>query len=183
MTMYLFRVCDDAFRHSPFSGRGAYENGGRWNSIGKPAVYTSATLYGALMEYMPYIVDRRSLLTKAMWRTSIDDADIESVNLDDLPDTWNSISKEYAAAPYGDAWLDSKRSLALKVPSAAVYGEFCYLVNPLHPDFDKVSDGALQVPIIHDPRLPIPEGSLKTSKKSVAKKKVIRKRSSKKKKK
>lgn len=38
----------------------------------------------------------------------------------------------------GDEWLDSGKSIVMRVPSAIVVGEFNYLLNPLHPDFSKV---------------------------------------------
>ncbi len=36
---------------------------------------------------------------------------------------------------YGDAWVQGRKSIALKVRSAAVRNAYNYLFNPNHPDF------------------------------------------------
>jgi RES domain-containing protein len=39
---------------------------------------------------------------------------------------------------FGDEWIRAGQSLALLVPSAAIRGEWNVLLNPTHPDFQKV---------------------------------------------
>jgi RES domain-containing protein len=39
----------------------------------------------------------------------------------------------------GDAWLISRKSAVLRVPSAVVDGEWNYLMNPLHLDFAQIT--------------------------------------------
>src|SRR6185436_5749555 len=41
--------------HQALDGEGARLNGGRWNSEGKPVVYTSATLSLAALEYLVHV--------------------------------------------------------------------------------------------------------------------------------
>lgn len=41
----------------------------------------------------------------------------------------------------GDAWLQSRRALALALPSVIVPEEFNYLLNPTHADFAKLAPG------------------------------------------
>jgi RES domain-containing protein len=38
----------------------------------------------------------------------------------------------------GDEWIDSVRTPILAVPSAIVPQEFNYLINPLHPQFERL---------------------------------------------
>jgi RES domain-containing protein len=38
----------------------------------------------------------------------------------------------------GDEWIDSARTPILAVPSAIVPQEFNYLINPLHPQFERL---------------------------------------------
>ncbi|MEX0272765.1 MAG: RES family NAD+ phosphorylase, partial [Flavobacteriaceae bacterium] len=39
----------------------------------------------------------------------------------------------------GDGFIRENKHLALRVPSAIVVGEYNYLINPLHTDFNKVT--------------------------------------------
>ena len=50
----------------------------------------------------------------------------------------------------GDTWLGSTRSAALAVPSVVTPGEWNYLLNPAHSDFQKILIGAPQ-PFRPDP--------------------------------
>ena len=43
-------------------------------------------------------------------------------------------------------------SLILKVPSATIYGEFNYLLNPTHPDMTTLKIGPI-LPFAFDPRI------------------------------
>ena len=43
-------------------------------------------------------------------------------------------------------------SLILKVPSATIYGEFNYLLNPTHPDMSTLKIGPI-LPFAFDPRI------------------------------
>ena len=40
-----------------------------------------------------------------------------------------------AARAFGDAWIQARESVALKVPSVAVPDAYNYLFGPNHPDF------------------------------------------------
>ena len=51
----------------------------------------------------------------------------------------------------GDAWLAERRSLALRLPSALVPHAWNVLLNPAHPDADKMRVAALH-PVPVDPR-------------------------------
>ena len=42
----------------------------------------------------------------------------------------------------GHDWLKKRESCVLSVPSAVVPAERTFLINPLHPDFAKISVGA-----------------------------------------
>jgi RES domain-containing protein len=53
---------------------------------------------------------------------------------------------------FGDRWMDEKMSVALRVPSAVVPGDWNYLLNPAHPQFDRIV-AARTIPFEFDPRL------------------------------
>ena len=41
----------------------------------------------------------------------------------------------------GNDWLQERKTCILSVPSAVVPAERNFLINPLHPDFSKISIG------------------------------------------
>ena len=55
-----------------------------------------------------------------------------------LPKSWNAFPHTLETQKIGDKFSKERKFLALKVPSAAVQGEFNYLLNPYYKDFDKV---------------------------------------------
>ncbi|CAB1057361.1 hypothetical protein D1BOALGB6SA_2100 [Olavius sp. associated proteobacterium Delta 1] len=44
----------------------------------------------------------------------------------------------------GDRWVQNQQSVILKVPGAIIPVEHNYLINPSHPDFEKI--------VIHSPQ-------------------------------
>jgi RES domain-containing protein len=83
----------------------------------------------------------------------------------DLPDDletagWNGSTEpdrfpaEDETRAFGDAWLAAARTAVLSVPSAIIPEEANLLLNPLHPDFARVTV-ALQVPFRFDDRLAV----------------------------
>jgi RES domain-containing protein len=52
----------------------------------------------------------------------------------------------------GDAWFDASQSVALRVPSVVVRGEYNLLLNPEHPDMAQIAIGRPE-PFFFDPRL------------------------------
>lgn len=54
--------------------------------------------------------------------------------------------------PYGDAWVASGRSLALRVPSVVAPHSFNLLLNQQHPDFPELHAEALG-PFAYDARV------------------------------
>ena len=57
-----------------------------------------------------------------------------------------------AIASVGDVWIENESSLLLQVPSAAVNGEYNYLLNPLYRDMGALIIGPIK-PFGYDPRL------------------------------
>ncbi|MGQ1784094.1 RES family NAD+ phosphorylase [Saccharicrinis sp. GN24d3] len=43
-----------------------------------------------------------------------------------------------ATQEFGNTFVNNHKHLYIKVPSAAVQGDFNILINPLHPDFNEV---------------------------------------------
>ncbi len=66
----------------------------------------------------------------------------ESVEISRLPKYWrDSAPFPRECQAIGDAWITSKRTAILAVPSVVVPRERNYLLNPGHPDFRKLIIG------------------------------------------
>lgn len=134
------------------SGRGAFLYGGRWNSPGYHCVYLGTSLAQAAMEILVHL--RRNDVLKKYHKlaVSFEDSLIEHIDIRDLPDGWNDPSLTPKSQIVGDDWLQSRSSLILKVPSAALLGEYNYLLNPEHPEKDKLQVGEIEA-FTFDPRV------------------------------
>ncbi len=71
---------------------------------------------------------------------------------DALPDDWRELPAPPSTRKLGSHWVAELRSIALRVPSIVVDGEFNYLLNPRHPDFARLEIGPPR-PFSFDPRL------------------------------
>ena len=80
----------------------------------------------------------------------IDESFIEIA--DPLPDDWRKLPATVSTRELGSRWIAELRSVALRVPSIVVDGEFNYLLNPSHPEFARLEIGEPR-PFSFDPRL------------------------------
>lgn len=78
---------------------------------------------------------------------------IKSVEAASLPDDWRETPAPVSLRRIGDDWLNGRRSVAIRVPSAIVDMETNVLLNPAHPDFDKLTVQAAR-PFAFDRRFP-----------------------------
>lgn len=63
---------------------------------------------------------------------------IETLDLTQLPDDWQSLPAPESTQSIGSAWLERKTSVALRVPSVIVSMESNVLINPRHPEMARV---------------------------------------------
>lgn len=116
-------------------------------------VYTSECPALAFLEILVH-ADEDLMPSYALFPLTFDDSFVEAVDLAALPPDWGSLL-EPAWVPLqqiGAAWLDSLRTPVLRVPTVIVPNQYNYLLNPLHPDFAKITIGPKQV-FATDPRL------------------------------
>lgn len=122
-------------RYDPLDGHGAAMVGGRWNPVGRPVVYASATYEGALLEQLVHANTGVLPPNRVAASIEVPDDSVEYVDpsrLDDWED--QAVSREF-----GKVWLESRSSVALIVPSVVSkpWGRNVVL-NPSHPDFGAV---------------------------------------------
>ena len=130
-------------------GEGARLVGGRWNSVGQPAIYTSESLALCLTESLVHITGPLPL-DYVRFKIQVPADSLEILEPTSLKQKWKD-DLVYTRT-LGDEWLRQKRSVALLVPSAVLPESNNIILNPLHP-----RAGELQVieqqPFNFDPRL------------------------------
>ncbi|MEI6396095.1 MAG: RES family NAD+ phosphorylase [Verrucomicrobiota bacterium] len=146
-----WRIVKEKHAATAFSGKGAADSGGRWNSRGVPVVYTSNTKSLAALETLVHLNPPVPFKYVAI-RIQFDDALVEIVRGKALPPDWQTEPPPPSTKAMGDAWARAARSAVLALPSVIIPGELNYLLNPAHPDFKTISLGKPE-PFAFDPRL------------------------------
>jgi RES domain-containing protein len=146
-----WRIVKAKHAATAFSGKGAADSAGRWNSRGVPVVYTSCTQSLAVLENLVHLNPPVRFKDVAI-RIKFHDAIVEIVPAKTLPADWQTEPPPPSTQAIGDAWVRAARSAVLALPSVIVSGEANYLLNPAHPDFKKISIGKPE-PFAFDPRL------------------------------
>ena len=147
--MILWRISN----HLSLAGDGALRASGRWHTRGRRIVYCAQTPAGALLEVLVHFeIEVRDL--PARYRLlkveAPHDVEVEQVSHDQLPTDW--IENTDVTRATGDAWLAKNRSPLLLVPSAVVPETYNILLNPAHPDADRIVIAQVSDHVI-DPRL------------------------------
>jgi RES domain-containing protein len=150
--MIVFRLSKQLYC-TDLSGTGAYKAGGRWNSKGTALVYTAESRALCMAEVAVHLPV--ALVPKDYFLVTIgipEDA-IEAVAISSLPPDWNTFPYSFSTQQIGDNFVLAGKSLVLKVPSAVVTGDFNYLINPHHPEINKVALLGEPTPFPFDSRL------------------------------
>jgi RES domain-containing protein len=136
--MRLWRICRQVHAAGAFSGEGARLFCGRWNTQGMRVVYTSPSLALAAVETFVHLEPNlRPDDLVAIEAELPADIAAERLDLKSLPRNWYELRDESLRA-FGDSWILARETIALRVPSAAIRGEWNVLLNPEHPDFHKL---------------------------------------------
>lgn len=129
------------------SGAGAHLAGGRWNSPGLHAVYTSGNLSLAMLELLVHIDDAHSFRhTPHVYHSvAFPEGAVATLARSDLPVGWNSRPETASSQVVGDEWLESLVTPVLAVPSVIAPPELSYdplylnyVINPEHPEFSSL---------------------------------------------
>ena len=118
-------------------GLGGEKSDGRWHTSarGKRIVYLSEHPAVALLEVLANLHSSPSLLPESyqLIKVSVDNVvPTETLSPDKLSEVWRDHLTETQSI--GDAWLASRSSALLAVPSVPSPESLNYLLNPLHPD-------------------------------------------------
>jgi len=119
-----------------FSGEGGLYSPGRWNYLGKKVVYCSESIALCTLEWLAN--NGLSVSGFNYYRYSIDIPDHLTIKFssNDLPKDWDmtpatDVTREFAETKF----FSSEKILAMAVPSVIVPEEYNLVINPLHPEF------------------------------------------------
>lgn len=139
--MIVYRIEREKHLETTLLGIGAsMSKGYRWNSFNTRLVYTVESRALATLEVSVHL-DLSEDLPNDRYYVEIDIPDeitILEVNIDDLPEDWDSKPPTITTQTIGDDFINYNEAAILKVPSSIVPQEFNYLINPNHSDSSKI---------------------------------------------
>jgi RES domain-containing protein len=136
--MLAFRLVRKKYAN-PLSDEGASRSGNRWNSKGTALIYCADSRALAMAEVAVHL--SLGLLPKDYEMVELeipDEVSLRSLAPANLPVGWNNFPHLIPTQRIGDEFVAAAESCVLQVPSAVVPGDFNYLLNPAHPDFERI---------------------------------------------
>ena len=136
--MIVYRIGKSKFILD-LTGQGAQLIGRRWNSRGIPMVYTSQSRALCTVEVAVHLP--AGVLPTGFELISIhipENVLIKELKTGELPSDWRSFPYSRSTQMIGDSFIISNEFLVMKVPSSVIPGDFNYLINPRHPDIQRV---------------------------------------------
>ena len=133
----VWRLCSARFADSAMSGEGARLYGGRWNRRGTSMVYCASTLSLGMLEVLVHA----SVLPRDYVAIQVDIPDgvaVETLAVGSLPANWVATPAPALLATIGSRWVAQGSTCALEVPSAVVAIETNVVLNPSHPDMNRL---------------------------------------------
>ena len=153
--MLVYRLTKKKYKND-LSGIGAsYGVNNRWNTRGIRLLYTSSSRALACSEVAVHIPLGLLPSDGEFYMMCIEVPDnlrVLEPNLDSLPSSWNSRPVRPESQEFGDTFVQTSSYPVLKVPSIVVEGDYNYLLNPKHPDFESIKLIKTE-PFPFDPRL------------------------------
>jgi len=135
--MKIWRICRAPYAAEGFSGEGARRFSGRWNTPGVPMVYASTSLSLAAIELFVHLEPGQQPSDLIYLSAHLPDGEpARTIEPTELPPDWwtdEPAVEAITARDLGDAWIRSRASLAMMVPSVPIRAEWNVLLNPLHP--------------------------------------------------
>jgi RES domain-containing protein len=152
VTIAAWRIYKPKHAAAAFSGAGARDFGGRFNPKGVAIVYTSASVSLATLEMLVHLQSAELLQAYVLRHVTFDHALVRKITEADLPANWRANPAPPESQRIGADWVAAAESAVLQVPSVVITTESNFLLNPLHPDFKKLTFGK-EEPFNFDPRL------------------------------
>ena len=138
MTLTAYRLTKAKYADTAFDGEGARVNGGRWNPVGTSVVYLSDSLPLAALETLVHLERAVVLEAYIYFEVSFESEGVLDLAPKDLPEDWRANPEPASTVAIGAAWLLSQASPLLRVPSVVIPKNYNYLLNPGHPERNKL---------------------------------------------
>lgn len=111
----------------------------RWNKTKQKVVYASESKALATLEM---VANRGAIMDGARYKLltieiSLPNEIIGEADVSKLGKRWQDMENRPKTQDIGSNWYTEKSSVALKVPSVLVNGEYNFVINTDHPDFEK----------------------------------------------
>lgn len=132
--MKVYRIARDKYVKD-LTGTGAKLHGGRWNPKGLAVLYTAQHKSLAALELLVHL-DKNTVPDDLQILTiEVPDIEIKEFDVLEFKKLLNDIDSLPKFKESGKKWILEKKSLALKIPSVLIPGEFNILINPEHKSF------------------------------------------------
>ena len=102
-------------------------------------VYASEHASLATLELLVHVGRSSVLPAYVLFQCSFDDVLVSMLDRAYLPPDWRRYPAPAVLQTIGVDWLRGSRSAVLAVPSAILEMELNYLLNPAHPDFERIA--------------------------------------------
>ena len=144
MTVSLWRVASDTpqWAAQELAGKGAAHKGARWNHAGEVVTYAATSVSLAAWETRAHFGKGTPLpWNRYLVRIDVPDELWAARQTLALPPPvgWDAIPEGLVSRAEGSAWLASGRSALLAVPSVIINEEDNVLINPAHPDAQRIA--------------------------------------------
>lgn len=150
--MKIHRISHHRWRTEFWTGNGGIDNDGRWNTKGHRVIYASESRALSTLETLVHENRLSRLKEFCLGDGDVPDEFIQVLDIKSLPEDWRNPAYDPGTQAIGDKWLEEKKDLAMKVPSAVIPEEWDVLINPEHPNFKKITARSPKLLNI-DPRL------------------------------
>lgn len=133
--MLLYRIAKKKIRANDLSGQGAANEGGRWNSEGVFALYTSESRSLAMLELLVHVDDTELPPDLFVMTIQIDDSvPFFEIPDSDLPEDWRK-TENLVLKDLGDRIFKECAYIGIKARSAVMPQEYNFILNPLFPRY------------------------------------------------
>ncbi len=102
-------------------------------------IYAAESQSLAALEMLVHLDWPELLKHYVVFEINFENEAVSSIERSELPEGWRNDPAPSETRLLGDAWAAALRSPVLKVPSVIVPEEFNYLLNPQHPEFERIS--------------------------------------------
>jgi len=137
--MLLWRIAREIHVDSALEGIGALMVSGRWHRRGRPILTTASSAALAALEVLVHVEPLQAPDDLRLLGLELpDELTIEQLAPELFPEDWRSVPAPESTQSIGNAWLERRSSVALRVPSVVVPMDSNVLLNPRHPDMSGV---------------------------------------------